>query len=242
MLSKSEAKYIQTLSQKKLREVERRFIIEGSKMVAEALQKKGVVDKVFALEDWMRKNDTLIKGIHTETIKPFELEKISQLKTPNNVLAIARMEDKSFEFEKKDLALALDCIQDPGNMGTIIRIADWFGIRQIICSKDCADAYNPKVVQATMGSILRVQLFYTDLPTWFHQQDPVNLYAAALSGTPLKNVGKIDGGIIVIGNESKGISNDILSLATQKITIEKWGDAESLNAAVATGIILSQVR
>jgi TrmH family RNA methyltransferase len=135
----------------------------------------------------------------------------------------------------------LDTIQDPGNLGTIIRIADWFGIGQIICSNDCADVYNPKVVQATMGSIGRVKVFYADLEEWLYKQKNIPIYATALEGKDITKMPVIREGMIVIGNESNGIHEGILALTNERITIPGKGKAESLNAAVATGIILSHL-
>ena len=137
--------------------------------------------------------------------------------------------------------MALDTIQDPGNLGTIIRIADWFGIDQIVCSDDCAEVYNPKVVQATMGSIARVKVFYTDLEEWLSVQKEVPIYATTLEGQDIREMKKIQEGIIVVGNESKGISPGVLKLANTKITISQKGKADSLNVAVATGIVLSHI-
>ena len=137
--------------------------------------------------------------------------------------------------------MALDNIQDPGNMGTIIRIADWYGIDQIVCNTQSADMYNPKVIQSTMGSIARVKVFYTDLSDWLSKQKGISIYAAMLNGDDVTSMQKIKEGIIVIGNESKGISDDVLKLVSKKITIPQKGKAESLNAAVATGIILSHL-
>jgi TrmH family RNA methyltransferase len=136
----------------------------------------------------------------------------------------------------------LDDIQDPGNMGTLIRIADWFGIENIICSENCVECYNPKVVQATMGSLARVNILYTDLMAFIQKNKKINIYAAALSGASVFEMEKIKEGIILIGNEAKGIHSDLLKLAFKKITIPSFGHAESLNAAVATGIILSHVK
>jgi len=173
-----------------------------------------------------------------EEIKEHEMEKISALATPSNVLGVFK---KKSAYEnpslKNKITLVLDDIQDPGNLGTIIRNADWFGVENIICSKGTADAYNPKVVQSTMASLGRVQLLYTDIEDWL-KKTPVKKYAAALHGKDLHLVGKPTEAIIIIGNESKGISAKILSLADEKITIPRFGSAESLNAAVATGIIL----
>jgi RNA methyltransferase, TrmH family len=165
------------------------------------------------------------------------------LSTPNNVLAV---------FEKKivtapgtikgKITIALDTIQDPGNFGTIIRTADWFGVEHIICSAGCADMYNPKVVQSTMGSLARVNIFYTDLTNWLQENNSFKKYAADLDGKNIGTIKNIKEAIIIIGNEGKGISNDVMKLVDEKITIPKIGDAESLNAAVATGIILSHLK
>ena len=141
----------------------------------------------------------------------------------------------------KTISLMLDGIQDPGNMGTIIRIADWFGIRLIICSADCADAFAPKVVQATMGSVVRVQLWYTDLVAVAKQHTAIPFYAATLSGENIHMMKPLEEGIIVIGNESKGISAALLSCCRHRVSIPRVGQAESLNAAVAAGIILSHL-
>ena len=141
---------------------------------------------------------------------------------------------------KNHCILALDGIQDPGNMGTILRIADWFGINQLVCSMDCVDIYNTKVVQSTMGSITRVQCWYTNLNEWLAGVE-VPIYGALLNGKNVYDVEKMKEGIIVIGNESKGIRSDVFSFITHPVTIPKKGSAESLNAAVATGIILSHL-
>ncbi|MFT4095126.1 MAG: RNA methyltransferase [Niabella sp.] len=243
MLNKSEAKYIQSLSQKKFRLKEGLYVIEGPKIVGEALVCAGAtIKKIYALKDWADHNLPLTGNRPVEVVLNSDLERISQLKTPNEVLALVQLRgSENFVFQKDRPALALDGIRDPGNLGTIIRIADWFGIKQVICSEDCADIYNSKVVQATMGSIFRVQTFYTCLSSWLARQQGVKIYGAALDGNPLKQYHKINSGIIVIGNESKGIREDVMPVINEKITIERLGSAESLNAAVATGIILSHV-
>ena len=142
---------------------------------------------------------------------------------------------------KERLSLVLDAIRDPGNLGTIIRIADWFAIPQIICSLDCADVYNPKVVQATMGSIASVNVYYRDLPSWLKQPPGARIYAAMLEGKDVTKMQAIKEGLIIIGNESTGISTGLLACANEKISIPRKGKSESLNAAVATGIILSHL-
>ena len=178
---------------------------------------------------------------HTFALK---LKKISVQSNPNQVLAVCnyfKEKKSSFDF-KKNFSLYLDDIRDPGNLGTIIRIADWFNIENIICSNNCVDCYNPKVVQATMGSLTRVNIFYLDLVSFIQKNKNKKIYAATLSGSSVLDHPKIKEGIILIGNESKGIHEDLLVLATNKITIPRFGHAESLNAAVATGIILSHLK
>lgn len=244
MLVKSKVKYIQTLGQKQFREQEGLFIAEGPKLVLELLLSgTAKIQELFALADWINENKKQLAKTKVTEITEKELERISQLKTPNKVLAIVQQFDNSATIDTKDkISLVLDNVQDPGNLGTIIRTADWFGIEQIICSPDTADVYNSKVVQATMGSIARVRVFYTDLGKWLAEQKEVPIYAAVLGGEDVAAMKKIQDGIIIIGNESKGISDEILRLADVKITIPQKGKAESLNAAVATGIILSHMK
>jgi TrmH family RNA methyltransferase len=243
MLSKSQIKYIQSLGQKKQRDEDRVFIAEGPKIVEELLATANKrVTGLYATKEWLEKINVQQLGMPVVEIDETELTRISQLQTPNSVLAIVKQAAKIIEIEAAGtITLALDGIQDPGNMGTIIRIADWFGIQQIICSNNCADSYNPKVVQSTMGSIVRVKMLYTDLASWLMQQKNIPLYAAALAGEDVSAMQKIKEGVIVIGNESKGISADIMDKVNNKITIARRGQAESLNAAVATGIILSHL-
>lgn len=243
MLVKQKIKYIQTLGQKKFRQEEGLFIAEGPKLVKELLEADAAaVQEVYGLNDWIEENASLLAKTTVTTITETELERISQFSTANKVLAIVQQYATSERIiAKNQVILALDTIQDPGNLGTIIRIADWFGVSQIICSLDSADLYNPKVVQSTMGSIARVKVNYTDLEQWLGLQKDVPVYAASLDGQDITSLKKIKEGIIIIGNESKGISASILQFATDRITIPSKGKAESLNAAVATGIILSHI-
>ena len=245
MISKTYTKYIQSLHEKKFRDVENAFIAEGSKVVMDLLTSSKIVcEKLLATQVWMNENEQQIRKyshVKLEVVEDFELDKISALSSPNKVLGVFKKIIEGPIQPKGNITLVLDTIQDPGNLGTIIRIADWFGISAIICSENCADRYNPKVVQSTMGSLARVELIYTNLADWLLKNNGIKIFATALNGVGLENIKGLKEAIILIGNESKGISAEILELANEKITIPKLGDAESLNAAVATGIILSHM-
>lgn len=243
MLVKSKVKYIQSLGQKKFRQEEGVFIAEGPKLVLELLLSvPGNIVEVFAVKEWMVEHQKQLVSFTCTEIPEQELEKISQLATPNMVLALVKNIEPVIPKEVKgQVVLALDGIQDPGNLGTIIRIADWFGITQIMCSEDSADVFNPKVVQSTMGSIARVRVSYTSLVEWLSGLDDVTIYATVLEGQDVTTMKKISSGVLLIGNESKGISPEILKLANATVTIPRKGGAESLNAAVATGIVLSHL-
>ncbi|HEU0065416.1 MAG TPA: RNA methyltransferase [Flavisolibacter sp.] len=238
MLSKKEIKDIQSLGHKKHRDEAGLFIAEGVKTVSELLKEKNAsVKAVYATENWLNENSHLYNEVMK--ISETELERISQLKDPNKVLAVLH-QFTTREPSSEGFTIYLDRIQDPGNFGTIIRIADWFNIKNVVCSAGCADLYNPKVVQATMASIARVNVYYDQETNWLAKQS-VRIYAAVLDGKPVYNFQKIKEGVVLIGNESKGISEDLLQLEHEKITIPRQGNAESLNAAVATGIILSHL-
>jgi TrmH family RNA methyltransferase len=246
MISKSHTKYIQSLQHKKLRDELNLFIAEGPKVVPDLLAGgKYTCREIVAVKEWLEANGEL-KLLYPEIsfteVQGYELEKISALSTPHHVLAVFEKTKPLMDIETVGkITLALDTIQDPGNMGTIIRIADWFGIQNIICSSGCADIYNPKVVQATMGSLGRVNVIYADLPAWLGENKKVKVYSASLLGKTVQSVGKLKEAIVVIGNEAHGISAPVMALSHEKITIPKTGEAESLNAAVATGIILSHL-
>ena len=246
MINKSTVKYIQSLSSKKFRNTAESFIAEGPKLVTEL-----ITDNIFKCESVfctqkgakeLPKNlaERLGDGIHI--IEDFELDKISSLKTANNMLAVFKKKeaDPAPDYAGK-LTLVLYDIQDPGNLGTIIRIADWFGIENIFCSETTVDCYNTKVVQSTMASLGRVNMNYGSIENLFSENEKIKKYAAVIDGDDVKDFGKIDEGFIIIGNESKGISVAILQFASEKISINKKGYAESLNAAVAAGIILFAV-
>jgi TrmH family RNA methyltransferase len=229
------------LHHKKFRDEFGVFIGEGPKLVTQLLQNKNMVCKeIFACEPFVLENENLVNNIPVTLVSDFEMDKISTLTVAGTILGIF---EKKKEFEIGDIknkwTLMLDGIRDPGNFGTMIRTADWFGIEQMVCSNDCADQYNPKVVQSTMGSIANVHIHYTDLAAFLSSQD-IKKYAATLSGKDISMIKSLKQGIIIIGNESRGIQKEILDLSDEQITIRGYGKAESLNAAVATGIILSQ--
>jgi TrmH family RNA methyltransferase len=238
MLSKNELKYIQSLCHKKQRQEEGLFIVEGTKLVNELLQTHYCIRKLYALPEWA---GTYTGNASLETITDIELQKISGLQAPNQVLAVAEQQTPLNEPHiEQQLTLVLDGIQDPGNFGTIIRIADWFGIKQIVASVDTVELYNPKVIQSTMGSFARVNVWYKTLAD-FMPSVKIPVYGALLNGKNMHNEPPVTEGLLVIGNESKGISKELLPFISHPITIPRLGGAESLNAAVAAGIIVSHL-
>jgi TrmH family RNA methyltransferase len=238
MLGKKEIKDIQSLSLKKRRDETGLFIAEGPKLVNEIINTipESVIE-VFATSDW---KGVVNPKLSVRIIEQYELEKISQLTSPVEVLAVVG-KMKNYEPQNfKGFCLYLDTIQDPGNLGTIIRTADWFGLQHVVCSAGCADLYNPKVVQATMGSFTRINVWYDKAESWIEHQTGT-LLAATLIGQSLYSLEKIDRGILMIGNESKGLRSEVIRLATHMVSIPRFGKAESLNASVAAGIILSHL-
>lgn len=245
MLTKAQSKYIRSLSQQKYRKEHNVFVAEGDKIAREWLAATVDIQIVAATRQWAEANEDAIAHHHESTvviIEEHELQAISQLKTPNKVLLVVRKpaEQGVIALKHDEWAIALDGIQDPGNMGTIIRTADWFGIKQVICSEDCVDIYNNKVVQAAMGSHLRINFHTGDLPAILHETGaPVS--AAVLDGQDIYKHSLPTGGILVIGNEGKGVSEEIVHMAKHKLTIPKKGAAESLNAAVSTGVLCAML-
>ena len=247
MVSKSTIKYIQSLQHKKFRDEYNVFVAEGPKVVTGILLSAAFPLKaIYALQEWVDEVDKDLYSVYSdkiEIVKDFELEKLASYSTANKVVAVFEKRSPAGEINIRNrFTIVLDDIQDPGNFGTIIRTADWFGIENIICSINTVDMYNNKVVQSTMASLGMVNVIYTDLPAWLKKQQEIKIFAAALNGSSLHEYKNIKEGIIVIGNESKGIGDELLQLANDKITIPKIGHAESLNAAVAAGIILAVFR
>lgn len=240
-ISKNLLKQLRALHLKKNRQAEGLFLAEGDKIVSELLHAPHWnIERIFALPDWAEQysKDLHKYGNKITLIDAKDLATFSTLNTPQKVAALVEIPTPcALPHPSNCLNLALDRLNDPGNLGTIIRIADWFNIPHIFCSTDCVELYNPKTIQATMGSIWRVKVFYTDLKLLFDQNKNLPVYGAVLDGDNLFNLPLSDKGFILIGSESHGIQADLLPAISQKITIPRLGQAESLNAAVATGII-----
>ena len=250
MISKNTIKFIKSLQIKKIRDQERLFVIEGDKLVKEFLAANASVMMVVAKPEFLAGLSVDLKKQVNEKVEVSyeELKQVSTLKTPHNALAIVRMPDTDLNIADilKELCVALDFVQDPGNMGTIIRAAGWFGIKNIVCSTDCVDVYNPKVVQASMGALLHVNVYYADLKKIFAtaKERSVPVFGTLLEGSSIYSHKLNAKGIILLGNESKGISGDLLDFVTEKIKIPKFSSAregiDSLNVGMAAAIVFSE--
>ncbi|MCD6066761.1 MAG: putative tRNA/rRNA methyltransferase [Bacteroidetes bacterium] len=246
MLSKNQLKNITSLHTKKNRDEEQLFLIEGEKMMEELFRSDFRTEMVFAQEDWIEKNEAQLgrKKIPCQPVTEAELKKISLLSAPNKVLAIAGQRRGEVDLAKvgSELYLYLDAIRDPGNMGTIIRLAHWFGVSQVICSPDCVELYNPKVVQSTMGSIFSIRVCEAVLSDLISDKTGFPVFGALLDGENIYGKDNFTSGILVIGNESNGISEKNLPLISDRVKIPPAAEnhAESLNAAMATAVFLSE--
>jgi TrmH family RNA methyltransferase len=241
MIGKSKIKFLTSLKETKYRKVHRRFIAEGNTLVIDFLNSGSAVEGVFALKSWIDKYGDKFPGINIEEISDREMRKISNLKNHSEVLAVVAMSKKREEISlvPDKWSLMLDGIRDPGNMGTIIRAAEWFGVENIYCSTDTVDAYNPKVVQATMGSLARIKIHYASLAKLLSEKPrTLTAYGTFLTGDDIRNVEKGNCGVIVIGSEAHGISNELVPLIDKKITVKPApsSKAESLNASVAAAL------
>ena len=250
MVTASRIKQIKSLSQKKFRKESGLFVAEGEKVVSELLENVNwEIHQIFATDSWLEKY-SIPANIPAEKVSPKDLKRISTLVTPNNVLAVVKIPERiigNIRLQKRH-TLLLDNIQDPGNFGTILRTADWFGVENIICSENTVELYNPKVIQASMGSFMRVNVFYTS-PEKFLKSLPSDfpVMGAMLEGENIYQSNLPKEGLLIIGNESKGISPDLTKYITHKLEIPlirqkgKRIFPDSLNAAVASGIILSHL-
>lgn len=240
MITKQQIKEIRMLHQKKFRTAAQRFFIEGEKMWEECRQfAPHLVDTVFVTKNV---DQALFKGFATEEIEERQMRQLSALKTPNNVFALLHI-PKTAQLlpDANNLNLILDDVQDPGNLGTIIRLAAWYGVRNIFASPQTADCFNPKVVQASMGAVFHVDVFYTDLQVLLAQNKHLPVYGATMEGQNIYTT-TIKNGFLVLGNEGHGISNEIINSLTTHITIPKFGHGESLNVAMAASVFLHEFR
>ena len=237
-ITKNQLKHIRLLKQKKYRQEYGEFFVEGEKNVNELLNSNFKINSIFATQDW----DDINCSEQITIITTKQLSQISNLSSPNKVIAVVQIPKKEYKetILDEDLTLVLDTINDPGNLGTIIRTADWFGIKNIICSLDSVDCYNPKVVQTTKGSIFNVTIHYKELTSLLSKTNN-KIYGAALDGEEInKNFTPQKPSILLMGSESHGISSELENLITDKILIKQKGRAESLNVAIATSILLYQ--
>jgi len=249
MLSHNQLKHLRSLSVKKYRQQHGQFLVEGEKMVAELLEQSRIeLSAIFALEPWIEKNSRFLRPFSDKVtaVTETELAKISTLATPNQVLAVAfrSLETYRYSLVKEDICFYLDGIQDPGNMGSILRVADWFGFPAVLCSPDCVDVFSPKVVQASMGAIFRIQTWEIELTELLENAPQIPVIGAVLDGENVLEAKLPAYGLLVIGNEGRGISASVEHVLTHRISIPRHpaGKAESLNAAVASGILAAAFR
>ncbi len=238
MVSKNQIKLVKSLHQKKYRNRHNLFVAEGIKVVQELVNSDFKVNSLFSTDPEINlgTTDTI------EIVAEAELKKMSALTSPNNILGVFEIpQTQKPNFD--GWIVVLDDIRDPGNLGTIIRLCDWFGIEHLVCSSNTVDCYNPKTLQATMGSISRVNIGYTDLLTFLHNA-PVNVFGAFMEGGSVYKKDMPNSGILVMGNEANGVSKEVEAMVTQKISIPQFGKSttESLNVATATAILLNEIR
>ena len=249
MISKNRIKYIHSLEQKKYRKQEGVFVAEGPKLVGDLLTVMTCV-YVAGVDEWIDDNkDSLPSGCAVDTVTEDELRKVSFLETPQKVLAVFRQPEYDAHISdvaKDNLCIALDDVQNPGNLGTIVRLADWFGIEHIFCSKGSADIYNPKTVQATMGGIARVKVHYVDLASELSSANGVPVYGTFLDGENMYSKTLTNHGVIIMGNEGRGVSDEVGSLVNERLYIPNYPEgretSESLNVAIATAIVCAEFR
>jgi TrmH family RNA methyltransferase len=242
MLSKGNSKYLRSLHQNKFRRKYGQFLAEGTVNVLDFISGPLKVAQLYATEKWQAEYQENFSGVKSEVVTLKEMEKISALKNPSEVVAVVEKPDVTTPDISliDNYVLALDDIKDPGNLGTIIRTADWFGIKDIVCSAETVDAFNPKVVQATMGSLGRVRVQYTNLAQWLSgKPEGLKVFGAVLNGNDIRKAEKPGKGILLIGSEAHGISRDLYPLIDEPVRIPAalGAGAESLNVAVATAIV-----
>jgi len=244
MLTKQTVKFTKSLQNKKFRRLYKQFIIEGEKTVLEVLDSDVSIQKLLVTAYFKNKYAVELKRFEKiiEVAGDTELNDIGSLQSNDSAIAICAIkEEQAAGIISKEWAIVLDNINDPGNLGTIIRIADWYGIKKIICSEDTADLYNPKVINASKGSFLRVSLSYTDLPAFLKEQK-VTIYGADLHGENIHKTTFPAEGILVMGNEAHGIGDEVKKVLSHSLTIPRFGMAESLNVGIATAICCDRIK
>tara|TARA_Y100000589_G_scaffold331027_1_gene382769 strand:- start:93721 stop:94452 length:732 start_codon:yes stop_codon:yes gene_type:complete len=236
MISKTQIKYLLKLRQKKYRKLHGEFLIEGKKIVQDALHSSFEIKTIWTTPENLTLFEPYSNNILLEEITQQQAEQLSTLKSPEGVFALIKIPSNEIKITEGPVLL-LDFIQDPGNLGTIIRTADWFGFKAVICSNNTVDVFNPKTIQAAKGSIFHIPVVYDELLTWMNKHNNFDFFATTLSGKDIKTIDfDVNKTAIVIGNEANGISKEVLNYSDKKITILKKGQAESLNAAIATSI------
>jgi len=245
MISKNKLKFLKSLQIKKNRKEEGLFLVEGEKSVAELLHSDFQIHAIYISESFFQTNSELIKKGHFEyeLCTDDELSKAGTFATNNAAIAIAGIKaNTQLMLDKNEFGIMLDQIKDPGNLGTIIRIADWYGISKVVCSDDTAEMYNPKVIASSMGSFTRVQLYYCNLKKYLGSLKEVPVYGATLSGENIHHCKFQTPSFVMMGNESNGISEELKRMLSKEISIQGFGKAESLNAAIATAVICDRLR
>ncbi len=244
MISKRWSKLIRSLQVKKYRKEHQAFLVEGTKSLVEVLMSDLKTQMVFCTEQFYELHAKLLQEQSYEIVTEDELTKVGTFSSNNGGLAIVSIPEAQKNISpSQEYVLVLDNVNDPGNLGTIIRLADWYGIKQVVCSKNTADVYNPKVIAASMGSFTRIEVKYTDLVPYLESLDEnIPIYGALLNGNDVHKELFTTNGCVVMGNEANGISEEVIQLLTKHITIPSYGQAESLNVGIATAIILDNIK
>ncbi len=255
MISKNSIKHLKSLQFAKFRQIYQQFIVEGDKSVLELVKGPFEIIEIYALEEWATENSSHILEFPVQVVNEKQLEQISGFSSPNRVIALVKMQD--FEYDEtsiyNELILLLDNISDPGNLGTIMRTADWFGVKNVFCSENSVEFYNPKVLQASMGSFTRVKVFHLNLADLIRSAPPQTVvYGTFIDSPSIYNTQLSPNGMVIIGNEANGISAELKSLVNRPISIPRHIETatsnslstnpESLNASIATAIVISELR
>jgi TrmH family RNA methyltransferase len=246
MFSKQQQKYVQSLQIKKYRQEHQRFLVEGAKSVQELLKSDLETELLLCTPKFFIENEKLLKKISVEQISQTELEKLGTMQSNDAALAVVKMRKSEVLIaQENEFVLVLDDIRDPGNLGTILRIADWYGIKKVICSDSTVDFYNPKVVAASMGSFTRIKTYYSEISVYFeniNKKENIEIIGTFLNSENVHHFEFPKSGYIVLGNESNGISAEVEKIITKKITIPRFGEAESLNVGIATAVVLDNLK